>query len=84
MAGPTPGPDEVIVKKVALVTMQRQMAALVRGEDLPDPQPGVREVQDMPYVVLAVGREDTKCPVCHLVFKTHYQLRKHMDMHMGE
>ena len=84
VAGPTPGPDEVIVKRVALVTMQRQMAALVRGEDLPAPQPGAREVQDMPYVVLAVGRENTRCPVCHLVFKTPYQLRKHMDMHRGE
>ena len=52
--------------------MQKQMAALVRGEDLPASQPGAREVQDMPYVVPAVGREETKCPVCHLVFKTPY------------
>ena len=35
VAGPTPGPEEVIMKKAALVTMQKQMAALVRGEDLP-------------------------------------------------
>ena len=54
------------------------MAALVRGEDLP-----VREVQDVPYVVLAVGGEDTKCPICHLVFMTPYQLREHMDVHRG-
>ena len=40
--GPTPGPDEVIVKKAALVTMQKQMAALVREEDLLAPQPGAR------------------------------------------
>ena len=53
------------------------------GEDLPAPQPGAREVQDMPYVVLAVGREDTRCPICHLVFKTPYWLRKHMDVHRG-
>ena len=72
VAGPTCGPEEVIMKKAALVTMQKQMAALVRGEDLPASQPGAREVQDMPYVVLAVGREDTKCPICHLVFKTSY------------
>ena len=40
MTGPTPGPEEVIMKKAALVTMQKQMAALVRGEDLPASQPG--------------------------------------------
>ena len=72
------------MKKAVLVTMQKQMAALVRGEDLPAPQPGVREVQDVPYVVPAVGREDTKCPVCHLVFRTLYHLCKHMDVHRGE
>ena len=72
------------MKKAALVTMQKQMAALVRGEDLPASQPGAREVQDVPYVVPVVGREDTKCPICHLVFKTPYQLRKHMDVHRGE
>ena len=38
----------------------------------------------MPYVVLAVGGEDTKCPICHLVFMTPYQLREHMDVHSGE
>ena len=69
VAGPTPGLDKVIVKKAALVTMQKPMAVLVRDEDLLAPQPGAREVQDMPYVVLAVGREDTKCPICHLVFQ---------------
>ena len=77
--GPIPGPEEVIVKKAALVTVQKQMAALVRGEDLP-----AREVQDMPYVVPVVGGEDTKCPICHLVFMTPYQLREHMDVHRGE
>ena len=44
--GLIPGPEEVIVMKAALVTVQKQMAALVRGEDLP-----AREVQDVPYVV---------------------------------
>ena len=77
--GPIPGPEEVIMKKAALVTVQKQMAALVRGEDLP-----AREVQDVPYVVPAVGGEDTKCPICHLVFMTPYQLREHMDVHRGE
>ena len=33
--GPIPGPEEVIMKKAALVTVQKQMAALVQGEDLP-------------------------------------------------
>ena len=84
VAGPTPGPEEVIMKKAALVTVQKQMAALVRGKDLPASQPGAREVQDGPYVVLVVGGEDTKCPICHLVFKTPYRLRKHMDVHRGE
>ena len=70
--GPVPGPEEVIVKKAALVTVHKQMAALVRGEDLPASQPGAREVQDVPYVVPAVGGEDTKCPICHLVFMTSY------------
>ena len=65
--GPIPGPEEVIMKKAALVTVQNQMAALVRGEDLL-----AREVQDVPYVVPAVGGEDTKCPICHLVFMTPY------------
>ena len=71
-AGPTPGPEEVIMKKAALVTVQKQMAALVRSEDLLASQPGTREVQDVPYVVPAVGGEDTMCPICHLVFKTLY------------
>ena len=82
--GPIPGPEEVIVKKAALVTVQKQMAALVRGEDPPASQPGAREVQDVPYVVPAVGGEDTKCPICHLVFMTPYRLREHMDVHRGE
>ena len=76
--GPVPGPEEVIMKKAALVTVQKQMAALVRGEDLL-----AREVQDVPYVVPVVGGEDTKCPICHLVFMTPYQLREHMDVHRG-
>ena len=84
VTGPTPGPEEVIMKKAALVIVQKQMAALVWGEDLPASQPGAREVQDVPYVVPAVGGEDTKCPICHLVFKTPYRLREHMDGHRGE
>ena len=31
VVGPTPGLDKVTVKKAAVVTMQKQMAALVRG-----------------------------------------------------
>ena len=42
VAGPSPGPEEVTMKKAALVTMQKQMAALVRGEDLPASQPGAQ------------------------------------------
>ena len=82
--GPIPGPEEVIMKKAALVTVHKQMAALVRGENLLASQPGAREVQDVPYVVPVVGGEDTKCPICHLVFMTPYQLREHMDVHRGE
>ena len=84
VAGPTPGPEEVIMKKAVLVTVQKQMAALVRGEDLLASQPGAREVQDVPYVVPAVGGEDTKCPICNLVFMTPYRLREHMDVHRGD
>ena len=57
------------MKKAALVTVQKQMAALVRGEDLLASQPGAREVQDVPYVVLAVGGEDTT--VSHMSFGVH-------------
>ena len=67
-----PGSEEVIVKKAVLVTVQKQMAALVRGEDPLASQPGAREVQDVPYMVPVVGGEDTKCPICHLVFMTPY------------
>ena len=70
-AGPTPGPEEVIVKKAALVTAKAD-GCLGESEDLPASQPGAREVQDVPYVVPVVGGEDTKCPICHLVFKTPY------------
>ena len=79
-----PGPDEVVVKKAALVMMKHQMAALIWGEELPAPQPGARDVPEVPYAMPAVGRDDTKCPVCHLSFKMGYHLRKHMDVHWGE
>ena len=39
------GPDEVVVEKDVLVKLQKQMAALVRGAELPTPQPGARDVQ---------------------------------------
>ena len=65
----------MIIRKAALVSVHKQMAALVRDEELLASQPGAREVQDVPYVVPAVGGEDTKCPICHLVFMTPYQLR---------
>ena len=79
-----PGPDEVVVKKAALVMMKHQMSALIQGEELPAPQPGARDVLEVPYAVPAVGRDDTKCPVCHLSFKMGFCLRKHMDVHQGE
>ena len=79
-----PGLDEVVVKKAALVMMKHQMAALIWGEELPAPQPEARDVPEVPYVVSAVGRDDTKCPVCHLSFKMGYHLRKHMDVHRAE
>ena len=84
MAGPTPGLEKVIVKRAALVTMQKQMAALVRGEGHPSPSAqGQRGSEHALCGASAVGREDTKCPVCHLVFKTPYWLRKHMGVHRG-
>ena len=79
-----PGPDEVVVKKAALVMTKCRMAALIWGQELPAPQPGVRDVLEVPYAVPAVGRDDTKCPVCHLSLKMGYHLRKHMDVHQGE
>ena len=39
-AAPASGPGEVIVKKAALVSMKKQMAAIIRGEDLPAAQLG--------------------------------------------
>ena len=80
--GPTP--DEVVVEKSALLTMKRQVAALIRGEELPAGQAGARGTSEVPYQVPAIGREDTQCPVCHLSFKTPYHLRQRMDVHWGE
>ena len=34
--------------------------------------------ESMPYSLPAVGRDETKCPVCHQVFKTAHRMR-HMD-----
>ena len=79
-----PGPDEVVVKKAALVTMKSQVSALIWGEELSAPQPGAPDILEVPYTVPAVGRDDTKCPVCHLSFRTGFCLRKHMDVHRGE
>ena len=79
-----PVPDEVIVKKSALLSMKRQMAALIHGEELPAGEAGSRGTSEVPYQVPAIGREDTQCPLCHLSFKTPYHLRKHMDVHQGE
>ena len=39
--------------------------------------------ESMPYSLPAVSRDDTKCPVCHQVFKTAYRMRQHMDVHKG-
>ena len=80
--GPTP--DEVVVKKSALLTMKRQVAALIRGEELPAGGAGVRGTLEVSYQVPTIGREDTRCPICHLSFKTPYHLRWHMDVHQGE
>ena len=55
-----PGPDEVVVKKAALVMMKHQMSALIQGEELPAPQPGARDIPEVPYAMPAVGRDDTK------------------------
>ena len=39
--------------------------------------------ESMPYSLPAVGRDDTKCPVCHQVFKMAHRMRWHMDVHKG-
>ena len=39
--------------------------------------------ESMPYSLPAVSRDDTKCPVCHQVFKTAHRMRQHMDVHKG-
>ena len=78
-----PMSDEVVVKKSAFLTMKRQVAALIREEELPACEAGARGIPEVPYQVPAVGKEDTQCPVCHLSFKTLYHLRRHMDVHRG-
>ena len=72
-----PAPDEVIVKKSALLSMKGQMATLIHGEELPAGEAGVRGTSEVPYQVPAISREDTQCPICHLSFKTPFCLRKH-------
>ena len=71
----TDTPDEVVVKKSALLTMKRQVAALIRREELPAGVAGARGTPEVPYQVPAIRREDTWYPVCHLSFKTPYHLR---------
>ena len=39
--------------------------------------------ESMPYTLPAVGRDNTKCPACHQVFKTAHRMRWHMDVHKG-
>ena len=75
-----PAPDEVVVKKSALLTMKRQMAALIQGEELPAGGAGARDTPDVPYQVPAIGREDTQYPISHLSYKTPCHLRQHMDV----
>ena len=45
---------------------------------------GARDTPEVPYQVPTISREDTRCPVCHLSFKTLYHLRQHVDVHWGE
>ena len=71
-----PAPDEVFVKKSALHTMKRQVATLIQGEELPAGGPGARDTPEVPYQVPTIGREDTRCTICHLSFKTPYHLRQ--------
>ena len=47
--GPTS--EEVVVKKSALLTMKRQVAALIRGEELPACEAGARGTPEVPYQV---------------------------------
>ena len=76
-----PAPDEVIIKKSALFIMKRQVAALIQGEELSAGGADARDTPEVPYQVPTISREDTRCPICHLPFKTPYHLRKHMDVH---
>ena len=76
-----PAPDEVVIKKSALLTMKRQVAVLIQGEELSAGGAGARGTLEVPYQVSTIRRKDTQCPVCHLSFKTPYRLRQHMDVH---
>ena len=39
--------------------------------------------ESMPYSLPPVGRDNTKCPVCHQVFKMAHRMRQHLDVHKG-
>ena len=51
---------------------------------MPAGRAGARDTLEVPYQVPTISREDTRCPICHLSFKTLYHLRQHMDVHRGE
>ena len=78
-----PADDEVVVKKRALKRVKQQVSALLHGEDLPEGAQA-REVTEVLYEVPAVPREETTCPVCRQVFKTHHRLTVHMGIYWGE
>ena len=73
--------DEVVVKKLALVRMKRQVTADPCGRSCQQVRQVLGDTPEVPYQVPTIGREDTQCPICHLSFKTLYHLRKHMDVH---
>ena len=58
-----PALDEVVVKKSALLTMTRQVAALIQGEELPAGGADARYTPEVLYQVPTIGREDTRCPM---------------------
>ena len=47
------------------------------------PAPRTTTMESIPYTLPLVSREETRCPICHKVFVTGYQMHQHMDIHKG-
>ena len=77
------GEGEVVMKKRVLKHVKQQVTALLCGEDLPEGAEA-REVAEVPYLLPAVARDVTKCPICERKFPNHHKLMKTMGVHRGE